>query len=150
MFNNLSALYLLNQDARMQLASGTTGVEVLNKEVNSRFKNVQQLYQSTLVMDCFAFGFMKLLIHNCGEYMPPGHQAPQHMFVSHNLSCWRFSASEWKTILPSREMPLPALRADHKSRVQKHKEAVKKRPVSSQKRRRAGGIKRHTFNKKRV
>ena len=72
------------------------------------------------------------------------------MFVNHNLSCWRFSTSEWKAILHNREMPLAALRADHKSRVQKHKEALKKRPGSSQKRRRVGGIKRHTFNKKRV
>ena len=141
-FNNGHRLSMMSDSERQQVASGTSGVEVLNRELNHRTRRMGEAYQSTVHMDCIAFSFLKLFVHNCAEYMPTGIQAPQHMFVSHNLSCWSLNDTEWKSVSDCTMLPLSNLRAEHADRIRKRPATVMKRPAKK--------VKRHTFNKKRV
>ena len=82
-FNNLNRVAMLPLEQREQLASGTTSNEALNKEINSRFRNVPQLYQATLKISCEAFQFLKLVTHNTAEYFPTDYQVSQQQYLNH-------------------------------------------------------------------
>lgn len=150
-FNHLRRLTLLPPEQRAQLASGTTSVEVLNKELNNVFRHVQSMFQSTLLLGCDAFSFGKLLTHNVAEYSPTDVAATQAEVLAHNMAAWRLTTAEWQSV---RECPtnLWQRRQAQASLIRKKPAAYKppagkpaayKRPASKQ-------IKRHTFNKKRV
>ena len=97
-FNHLRRLTLLPPDQRHQLASGTTGVEVLIHELNNAFRHVQIMFQSTLLLGCEAFGFAKLLSHNVAEYSPTDVVATQAEVLAYNMAAWRLTRAEWDSV----------------------------------------------------
>ena len=128
---------------REQIASGTTGVESLHRELNRKTANAYQMAdQSTIFMDCAAYSFLKLMVHNCGEYSPAPTAVRQNAYIGHNLSCWSLTEAEWSTVLDCDQTPWSDLRARNSFRILSKKQSVcLKRPAS--------WIKRHTFNKRR-
>ena len=132
---------------RPQLSSGTTAVEVLNKELNGVFRNVQKMYQSTLLLNCNGFWFLKLLTHNIAEYCPTDATVSQATILAHNMAAWSLSAAEWASVM-GQAAPLMALRGEHRDLVLKRPAALKK-PAATRSRG-SREIKRHTFNKRRV
>ena len=131
---------LLSPSQRPQLSSGTTSNEVLNHELNARFRNVPRLYQATLKLNCEAFQYLKLITHNTAEYMPTDYQVSQQQFLNHYVCSFAFSSAEWLTVLDA-QAPLFKTRS-----VQ----AAKVAAVSKKKPRQARRIKRQTFNKRPV
>ena len=97
-FNSLRRLDLAPPQQRPQLSSGTSAVETMNFQTNKRFKNIVELYQSSLELKCCAFQFLKLFSHNCAEYCPTEYQVSQQTILDHNLSVWQFTEAEWATI----------------------------------------------------
>ena len=145
--NHVRRLGMVTTEQRAQFSSGTTAAEVLNKELNGIFRNVQTMYQSTLLLNCNGFWFLKLLTHNIAEYCPAEAATSQAVILAHNMAAWSLSAGEWSTVR-KQAAPLMALRAEQRQLVLK-KPAVLKRPATNRSR---GGRepKRHTFNKKRA
>ena len=140
-FNHLRRLAAVPERQRPQLSSGTTAVEVLNKEINNVFRHVQYMYQSTLILGCEAFAFSKLLTHNVAEYCPTDIIAPQSLVLAHNMAAWGLTDPEWQTVRAT-ETELRHLRWEHRERIAKKPAKRVPRPREQ--------IKRHTFNKKRV
>lgn len=154
--NNQRRLLMLPPSQRSQLASGTAGVEVLNAEINNRFRFHGSFYQSTLVLTVKAFADMKLFVHNTAEYNPTLSQMAHRAVTVHTMSNFHFSEAEWDRVKTT-ECPLVKRRLLHKRRIKEVMQSlpaggrqgrgnvlpgVRKRPASS--------IKRHTFNKRRV
>ena len=162
-FNSLRRLDLVPPQQRPQLSSGTSAVETMNFQTNKRFKNIVELYQSSVELKCSAFQFLKLFSHNCAEYCPTEYQVSQQTILDHNLSVWQFTAAEWSTIRQT-STPLLEKRKEHHERILKHpaakmhgckkKLAVSKRPAGQvrlkQNAIRHKVIKRHTYNKCRL
>ena len=154
--NNQRRLLALPQARREQLASGTTGVEALNAEINNHFRFYGSMYQSTLLLTIRAFGLFKLLAHNSAEYCPTLAQRAQRTVMVHMACAFGLSDAEWGSVAGT-GTPLASLRAEHRRRLRGAMDAAD----PSQRRRRgqvlpgvrkrpAGAVKRHTFNKKRV
>ena len=161
-FNSLRRLVLLPPEQRAQLASGTSGVELMNCQTNKKFRNIPEMYQSTLKLGCCALNFLKLFSHNCAEYCPTDRQVSQQTVLDHNFSVWKFTEAEWCSIMTT-SMPLLEKRQEHKQRIlkcpaarmigKKKTAAMSKRPAAKVSLRNANRqkiIKRHTFNKRRV
>jgi hypothetical protein len=146
-FNNLVRRAMIPIDQRAQLASGTSACESLNKEINNRFDNAGEHYQSTLEVACEFIVFEKLLAHNSAEYMPAARQCSQREVLQTNLASFRFTAMEWSSVLSIGSCPL------HEKRLTQL-ESIRKAPTAAlpgtRKRPAVSSLKRQTFNKKRV
>ena len=154
--NNQRRLVSLAEGKRAQMASGTTEVEALNREINNHFRFYGHMYQATLRLTIDAFSFLKLLTHNSAEYCPTLVQTNQRTVSVHMTSAFALSDAEWKSVAGS-ETPLMLLRTEHKSsiRASMHTADVPKRKrrgfaLPGVRKKPAGVVERHTFNKKRL
>ena len=161
-FNSLRRLVLLPPEQRPQLSSGTSAVEKFNAQTDKKFRNVPEMYQSTLEVNCWALGFLTLFSHNCAEYCPTDCQVSQQTVFDHNLGVWQFSNAEWQSMLTT-STPLLEKRKEHKQRIskcpgarsvgKKKTAAMSKRPAARvilKNAHRQRVIKRHTYNKRRT
>ena len=160
-FNSLRRLDMVPPEQRPQLSSGTSAVAKMNEQTNKKFRNIPELYQSTLELNCYAFSFLKLFSHNCAEYCPTDITVSQQTVLSHNLSVFQFTQAEWQSVLLTKTK-LMEKRCEHKERIRKKPTArligtkklavVSKRPAAVILKHgiRRKVIKRHTFNKRRV
>ena len=134
----------------------------MNEQTNKKFRNIPEMYQSTLEIGCWALSFLKLFSHNCAEYCPTDCQVSQQTILDHNLGVWQFINAEWKSMLTT-ATPLLDKRKEHKQRISKCPDArkigkkkvaaVKGKPAAQvilKNARRQKLIKRHTFNKRRI
>ena len=139
-FNNLNRLWLIPKEQRLQMPSGSASNESLNHELNACFRNIPKLHRTTLKIDCACFHFLKLMAHNCAEYMPSDYIMSQQLVVNHNVSAFRFSKLEWQGVVEAENHFL-------KDRKEVALAVAKKRPAIAKARH---PLKRHTFNKRRL
>ena len=133
----------------------------MNEQTNKKFRNIPELCQSALELNCYAFSFLKLFSHNCAEYSPTDITVSQQTVLSHNLSVFQFTQAEWQSVLLTKTK-LMEKRCEHKERIRKKPTArltgtkklavVSKRPAAVILKHgiRRKVTKRHTFNKRRV
>ncbi|CAJ1423131.1 unnamed protein product, partial [Effrenium voratum] len=95
LFNNLRFRHFLPRNVQMLMPSGTTSNEALHAELNSWFRQVQQLHRSTLQLKLRVLFLGKLLAHNMALYHPTARQMPSAHVLARRLGQSLWTKDEW-------------------------------------------------------
>lgn len=130
LFNNLRYRQFLPHRVRLLLPSGTTANEALHAEINSWYRQTQQMHRSTLVQKLQIQQLGKLLAHNIALHSPTAKQMPSSHVLSQRVGNPLWSAKTWQSDMAQQASTLP-LKARRKTEKELVAEAAKKRPAAA-------------------
>ena len=130
LFNNLRYRQFLPHRVRLLLPSGTTANEALHAEINSWYRQTQQMHRSTLVQKLQIQQLGKLLAHNIALHSPTAKQTPSSHVLSQRVGNPLWSAKTWQSDMAQQASTLP-LKARRKTEKELVAEAAKKRPAAA-------------------
>jgi hypothetical protein len=137
-FNGIRGRHFLPKPYLPLIASGTSSVESLNHEINTWFRNLNDVYAGTLKLALHINRTKKLLTHNIAMYTPQLRQLSQQTIAAASHSEDRICAADWTSWCTHRangfatNAGLPNYKAikDQQQIILLHEKNMKKRPAA--------------------